>query len=185
MSGQKFQPGDLLFLGPSESRLSTAISQVARGWDGRLLTHVGIVDEQERVWEASPEHGVRFVAAQDFLESAELVVLGRLESHRQLIAPALEWIRAQLRRPYNPGFHADNVGLYCSQMILQAFEHAGGTPLFSSTTLNFFDESGKVPDFWIEWYRNRGEEVPHGQPGSHPASLSLSPLLKMSRIRGY
>jgi hypothetical protein len=45
--------------------------------------------------------------------------------------------------------------------------------------MSFHDNSGEITNFWKEYYRKAGKEVPEGAPGSNPGDLSRNPKVKI------
>ena len=43
--------------------------------------------------------------------------------------------------------------------------------------MSFHDSTGQVTDYWLEFYRQRGMEVPEGAPGTNPGELSRRPQI--------
>ena len=44
--------------------------------------------------------------------------------------------------------------------------------------MSFHDKTGKVTQFWKDYYARRGLQVPEGEPGSNPGDLSRSQKLR-------
>lgn len=77
-----------------------------------------------------------------------------------------------LGRPYNHSFRPGARSFYCSQYI------AAVLPIFGEVPMKFGDGKGEISDFWREYFRSLGEEVPLDEPGTNPSQLSRSELLK-------
>ena len=43
--------------------------------------------------------------------------------------------------------------------------------------MTFRNAVGIIPDFWVRHYRDIGQDVPEGEPGSNPAALLANPLI--------
>ena len=44
--------------------------------------------------------------------------------------------------------------------------------------MNWRDAEGRLPEYWVEHFRQLGAEVPEGVPGTNPTDMARSPLLK-------
>lgn len=178
------QPGDLLFRYQGESGFSRAVSTVVRGWGGLTIDHVGIYEGGGWVWEASHE-GVRRSSLTSWVGG---LLLGQLKTQTRTRRPSLAgdilaWVKKQEGLPYNDAFDQGKTSYYCSELIIDAFRHAG-YPVFRETPLTFLDpETGRPLPYWEQYYRDRGRPIPEGQPGSHPAHLSLSEELTIHVLR--
>lgn len=179
-------PGDLLFQDRSLTAFGQAISAVFSGWQGHPVTHCGLLVEPNLVIEAVAE-GVVLTPLPRFLDQGNpgsAVLHGRLTPEWQAWIPeALDWARRQVGRPYNFSFAADAPGLYCSQLVCQAFARAAGQPVLPENPMNFRGPDGDILPYWQEFYAGLGQNVPQDQPGSHPAVVSLSPRLIVQVLR--
>ena len=36
------------------------------------------------------------------------------------------------------------------------------------------DKNGNLCNFWIKYFQDRNQPIPHGKPGSHPSIIKLS-----------
>jgi hypothetical protein len=45
--------------------------------------------------------------------------------------------------------------------------------------MNWRDDEGNLPEYWIKHFEELGLPVPEGVPGTNPTDMSRSPLLKM------
>ena len=50
--------------------------------------------------------------------------------------------------------------------------------------MSFHDDTGNITDYWKEFYKKQGLEVPEGQPGTNPSELSQRENVKITgRLR--
>ena len=78
---------------------------------------------------------------------------------------------------------------YCSSLVMDAWHYAHSRlkrsadneeTFFQETPLEFRNPAtGSVMEYWKQYYRERGMDVPQGLPGSHPALLSRSETLQV------
>ena len=62
--------------------------------------------------------------------------------------------------------------IYCSELVQMCYVDTAGRPIFGTIPMSFHDRSGRILDYWTEFYRQRGMAVPEGQPGTNPGQLS-------------
>lgn len=60
---------------------------------------------------------------------------------------------------------------YCSQLVEFCFNNVTTTPTFHKHKLNFHDVNGNILEYWVNYYKDRGMEVPDDDIGTHPGSL--------------
>ena len=89
--------------------------------------------------------------------------------------------RQYLGRKYDRLYLPDNEDIDCSELVQFSFIDTQGQRLFSSIPMSFHDASGRITDYWTNFYRQYNIAVPEGQPGTNPGELSQR---KMVRIKG-
>ena len=72
---------------------------------------------------------------------------------------------------YNHSFYPDNGKFYCSQYIAEIL------PIFDIIPMKFGDGENEISDYWKKYYKELGEPVPVGQPGTNPGQLAKSEKL--------
>lgn len=188
-----FKQGDLIFTQIGSS--TNAISAVTEGYMGARVNHVGVVVSNNWgtfVLEAfHPE--VRVTSLSVFLRRSELnpsnprYLLARLHpQYHGLLPDAVQYGLDQRNLPYDHLYLTDATALYCSELVVDMFRHAnGGAEFFPEQTMSFRDTvSGEIHPTWIEYYAKFGMEVPEGQPGSNPGSISKDARLKIIDVQG-
>lgn len=188
-----FETGDFVF--SVVGRDDNAISEVTQGYRGARVNHMGIALKTPRgdfVLEAFPPE-VRLTNIDVFsrrsIGNAGLprLMFGRLDAeHRQLIPSAIEYGIGQRNIPYDRLYLTGETALYCSELIVDMFNHAnGGTPFFAEDPMSFRDiETGQVHQAWVDYYAYFGMTVPEGEPGSNPGDISLDGRLEIYRVEG-
>lgn len=176
LSAQHLQEGDLLF---ACTDTANAITAVTSGVEGLPIDHVGIVhriggtDGPLFVIEAV-KPAVRLTPIDDFLNAGAMVVVGRVNvdvDMRQSVRRCL----AMVERPYDDLYLPGDSAVYCSELVQMNFVDCDGQLIFDTVPMSFHDETGRVTDYWTEFYRQRGMQVPEGAPGTNPGELSRRP----------
>lgn len=162
------QGGQLLFL----CQFSKELLSVS-GTKNIQFDHVALALDKYRVIEASPFKGVTITPLLEFIKKGPVFLA--TVADQNIAANATHIAMDFLNSPYNFTYeHSVKNGLYCSQLITHSFEVANqGKPYFKEDTLNFKDASGKIPTYWVEYYKEYNRTVPHGMKGSHPSRLFL------------
>ncbi|WP_263081452.1 YiiX/YebB-like N1pC/P60 family cysteine hydrolase [Endozoicomonas sp. Mp262] len=192
MLEEGLRPGDLLFQLSKGQEVEWLISRLFSGVNGQALNHVGLYIGNNHIIEAvSPR--VQEVKVEQFVNRAAIDLKGKpcvtiarlIPEYCSLVDKAIDFAQDCLSHPYDNSY-GNCSGWYCSQLIIEAFRFANnGHFLFQETPMSFKDpETGKIFPYWDIFYKSRGERVPEGQPGSHPALLSLSHQLTIVKIVG-
>lgn len=174
----ELRKGSLVFVAGGESEFSKAITSATAVEDLPPFDHVGIIDVDfsgVRVIEASPQYGVTATPWEDFKSSAgSLIVLdmrGVVDT-----AAAVERARGCIGRPYDWAYGCGIDSIYCSELVQIAYLDADGNPIFASRPMNFLDERGDMPEFWVRLFDNLGVPLPQGAPGTNPNDMARDAL---------
>lgn len=176
------QDGDLLFVTAANTGLSAAIDDATRTDGSTSYDHVALVahEHASAVVLHADEHGSRQQTLASFLaEMAQRhrhVDLYRLkQASSDVIGAAIVQARRMLGRPYNDSYVLDENSYYCSDFIERAFR---AHKVFALQPLRFRNpDTGIIAPYWIEFYRQRGMQVPEGQPGTNPNDMARSSAL--------
>ena len=188
--------GDLIFclVGPKNN----PISQVGNGYNNSIINHCGIINKTTNstmVIEAYPGEntGVQSISLTQFLERScfnseePRILIGSVsEVYTPLLNSAIEFAKLQIGLPYDHLYSEDKTSLYCSELILDMFNHAHGSyTVFPKSPLVFHDiETGELLPHWKNHYLSKGLPIPYDSMGSHPGSLSKSPNINIHTIKG-
>ena len=186
-------PGDLLFQLRTGGETEWVVSRLFAGRDGKAINHVAIYDGDGQVIEAiMPE--VCKTSMDSFINRSVrdhhgnpcILVCRVVPAYSSLVGKMLEFAESVLEHPYDPHYSSGKKAWYCSELVVDSFRNANqGQFLFEETPMNFRDlESGELLPYWVRHYESINQEVPEGQPGSHPALLSCSDKLTVVNIMG-
>lgn len=178
------EEGDLLFnVVGNEEGLAAAIVDVTDGIDHQQISHVAIVHMQHGTvyaLEATGKHGVWLTPIDSFINNADhtpegkpLILVGRLKD-RSNITCSVNKALSYLGRPYDKLYMPDDSAIYCSELVQLSYTYSDGTSVFPQQPMSFHDKSGNVTEFWKDYYRSFGMDVPEGWPGTNPGGISRS-----------
>ena len=172
------QTGDLLFLNENKSAMEEAITASTGEY-----SHIALVERDSTgdVWviEASPKYGVQRIPYSQFERENNLGFFGgNIDIYRLSVpfdtAAVIARAKKLVGKPYDNAFLPDNDAYYCSELIQVAFGD-----IFPTKPMNWRDDEGNLPEYWIKHFEELGIPVPEGLPGTNPTDMSRSPLLKM------
>lgn len=176
LAAHLLQEGDLLF---TCSEQPNAITSVTSGVEGLPIDHVAIAhriggDDGPLYVIEAVKPMVCLTPIDTFLCRNGQVIVGRIN---------VEWNRsASIRRclhavgkPYDDLYLPGDSAVYCSELVQMNCLAPDGTPVFGTVPMSFHDRSGRVTEYWTDFYRRRGMAVPEGAPGTNPGELSRRP----------
>ena len=173
--------GDLLFY---TSETGNAITDVTSGFEGKRIDHVSIftqVNNKPYILEAT-HTGVVMQPIDSTFERLnrrkEHIYIGRIQEEWNVKA-SISKAKSYIGRPYDFYFEPNDSAIYCSELVQLSYEDLKGHLLFTPIPMSFHDNSGEITNFWKEYYRKAGKEVPEGAPGSNPGDLSRNPKVKI------
>lgn len=179
------QEGDLLFQVAGSSKFSEAIADGTAWGDSIKFVHVAIVAMDKGkpyVIEASSKKGVTHTAWKKFLSSSPSInhhpgVVAMRAKAAFPIAKAIERANGFLGEKYDWSYYPDNGKIYCSELVYESYRKYDGSPLFTASPMNFRDERGNMPIFWINLFKRLGEPIPEGVLGTNPNDMAKDPIL--------
>ncbi len=190
------QHGDLLFQDLNCGDLCDAIEAVTEGVNGRDFSHCGMVvdiNDTLMVVEAIGSQ-VQLNSLADFFrrsgDSSEItnIVVGRVKGDFQpLIEEASAYATRQLGQPYDNVYLLDNGEWYCSELLYESFKAANdGQAFFDLAPMTFKDPTqGDFFPAWVDYYEELQEDIPEGEPGLNPGSISRSDKLDIIDIKSF
>lgn len=172
--------GDLLFCA---KEASNPITEVTQGVSGMKIDHVAIVHKQvNKTYALEAIHkGVTLTPIDSFMARRETVVAARL-CDTLGVAQSVERALSFLGRPYDFNFMPSDSAFYCSELVQKNYRYSDGQLVFKPIAMSFHDKTGKITDYWKEYYGRQGLTVPEGEPGSNPGDLSRSKALQILGI---
>lgn len=166
--------GDLLFHVVSQGN---AITDVTPG----MIDHVAIVMSPDSVIEAVGK-GVKTTPIDSLRQQDGYYLMARVKGadSKQSLRNAQQY----LGRPYDHLYLPDNEAIYCSELVQLSFVDKHGKRLFSPIPMSFHDATGRITDYWRQFYAKHQLEVPEGEPGTNPGELSQRTNVKLKgRLR--
>ena len=185
---QELQEGDLLFCCADTAN---AITAVTSGVEELPIDHVAVFHR------IGGERGIPFVVEaiqpvvqltpiDTFLYRSPHVIVGRVTADCSMERSVKKCI-TMLDKPYDDLYLPGDSAVYCSELVQLNYVTSDGSLVFAPVPMSFHDDSGRVTDYWIEFYRQRGMTVPEGEPGTNPGELSRRPQItiigKFTRTR--
>ncbi|MFV0179889.1 YiiX/YebB-like N1pC/P60 family cysteine hydrolase [Empedobacter falsenii] len=190
VSIKNIQNGDLIFVGALTEELSGAISRATKISDQTNFDHVGLIEKTTDsifVLHAAPMGGSQREEINHFYNSQteknNQIVIYRLKKEYQSTIPnAIVKAKTMLGKPYNWLYILNDDELYCSDFVERAFRD---DKVFELIPMNFKNkETGIIDDFWVNFYRKKGKEVPQDEPGTNPNQLATSEkLIKIGELK--
>lgn len=172
--------GDLLFCA---KEASNPITEVTQGVSGMKIDHVAIVHKQvNKTYALEAIHkGVTLTPIDSFMARRETVVAARL-CDTLGVAQSVERALSFLGRPYDFNFMPSDSAFYCSELVQKNYRYSNGQLVFKPIAMSFHDKTGKITDYWKEYYGRQGLTVPEDEPGSNPGDLSRSKAIQILGI---
>lgn len=172
---------DLIFQVAETSDFSKAITDATAQKDDLKFDHVAIVftrNEEVQVIEASAKKGVSILPFEAFVQSLPAGYVIKRVKNELVSSDILKNAFAHLGEPYDWSYLPGNGKMYCSELVYECFTDKDGQKLFQARPMNFRDENGIMPPFWIELFKKLGEEIPEGVLGTNPNDLSKEGVLE-------
>lgn len=179
----QLQNGDLIFVGAQTEDLSGAINRVTKISNNRNFDHVGIIEitkDSIFVLHAAPYGGSQREEIKHFYHSQteknNQIVIYRLKPKYQSAIPnAISVAKSLLGKEYNWEYILNDDTLYCSDFIERAFRKDS---IFNLIPMNFKNlTTGKIDEFWVDFYAKKNLDVPQDEPGTNPNQLAESEKL--------
>jgi len=182
------QEGDLFFCCADTAN---AITAVTSGVEELPIDHVAVFHR------IGGKKGIPFVVEaiqpvvqltpiDTFLYRSPHVIVGRVTADCSMERSVKKCI-TMLDKPYDDLYLPGDSAVYCSELVQLNYVTSDGSLVFEPVPMSFHDDSGRVTDYWIEFYRQRGMAVPEGEPGTNPGELSRRPQItiigKFTRTR--
>lgn len=189
------QTGDLVFVAiPADYAVNDSMAEAIAASTSRdtlRIIHVAIadVDSLGSPWiiDATIAHGVdrhpldTLFADFALREGRATYIVKRL-SEEYPLEDFVNHAKAFCGQPYDTHFLPDNGALYCSELVRESYRLPDGSILFENAPMNFKDERGEFPPYWIWLFDLLGEPIPQDVPGSNPAAMITSPLLRDTEV---
>ena len=177
-SVNELQEGDLLFCC---TNTANAITAVTSGVEDLPIDHVAVFHR------IGGENGIPYVieAVKPAVQLTPLdtfmcqnphVIIGRVRTDLY-IYQSIRRCLAMVGKPYDDLYLPGDSAIYCSELVQLNYRSVSNRPIFEPIPMSFHDSTGRVTDYWLEFYRQRGMKVPEGAPGTNPGELSRRPQI--------
>ncbi|MGV3346888.1 YiiX/YebB-like N1pC/P60 family cysteine hydrolase [Enterobacteriaceae bacterium LUAb1] len=167
---KKLHTLDIIFIYHVTSALDELIAECGLNYGNTLINHVGLYIGNNEVIEAGRQ-GVVLTRLQDFLQGHVYVKRLQVTLNKSEVTAVINKAKSHIHKSYNHSFESDKESIYCSELIVSAFESIGNKSPFKRHPITFNNyKTHQTDPKWPEYYNHR-EDIPEGQPGSHPNSL--------------
>lgn len=190
--GPVLKTGDLVFVGipaegpaAAEGSLGQAIAASTGSGDIDYI-HTAILDvDSEGTWilDATDKRGVARYPLDTFIldfhrhdgsfPTFEVFRLKDTEGVEEFLEAAKKYIGES----YDLGFLPDNGMHYCTELVYDTYIR-NGEHIFEAAPMNFKDESGEFPAFWVRTFKKIGAEIPQGKLGTNPQAMHGSDAIE-------
>ena len=92
--------------------------------------------------------------------------------YQKCINEAMDRANAILGHPYNFLYIPNENSYYCSDFVERAYRNCDIFQLHPMTFIN--PSTGKIDDFWANFYQSKNIEIPEGKLGCNPNGISQS-----------
>lgn len=184
--------GDLVFQINESSDFVDAI-EAATNKPDLSFSHVGIVNVTDSgiyVIEANPKLGVVATGLNDFYNDSAhdkngkpMVRFYRAKVAQDIADKAVARAASFIGTPYDFAFSKGTNELYCSELIYESFIDGNGQHLFHTQPMNFRDDKGDLPSYWIEHFNKLGIPVPENEEGTNPNDMANSDAVEILKIK--
>ena len=165
--------GDLLFCCTDTAN---AITAVTSGVEDLPIDHVAVfhrIGGEEGIPYVieAVKPAVRLTPIDIFLCNNPHVIVGRVNADFY-VQPSVRRCLAMVGKPYDDLYLPGDSAIYCSELVQLNYRTVSNRLIFEPVPMSFHDKTGKVTDYWQEFYAQRGMTVPEGAPGTNPGELS-------------
>ena len=177
------QDGDLLFV-CSDS--ANAITEVTSGVEQLPIDHVGIVhriggDGGPLFVIEAVKPTVCLTPIDSFMCEGPQILVGRVNVAMD-VRKSVRQCLLMVGKPYDDLYLPGDSAIYCSELVQLNYVNPDGDLIFDTIPMSFHDATGRVTDYWQQFYSRRGMAVPEGLPGTNPGELSRRPQVTIERV---
>ena len=177
------QEGDLLFV-CSDS--ANAITEVTSGVEQLPIDHVGIVhriggDSGPLFVIEAVKPTVCLTPIDSFMCEGPQILVGRVNVAMD-VRKSVRQCLLMVGKPYDDLYLPGDSAVYCSELVQLNYVNPDGDLIFDTIPMSFHDATGRVTDYWQQFYSRRGMAVPEGLPGTNPGELSRCPQVTIERM---
>jgi len=190
VSSLNLKEGDLLFQNLNCGDLCNAIEAVTKGVNGKDFSHCGMVvliNDSLKVVEAIGEEVQVNTLKAFFARSGDTsvvknITVGRVKKKYVPLIEVAKTIAIQkIGQPYDHEFILDNGSWYCSELLYDAFKSANGQEDFFELAPMTYKDPKNQNYFpaWEDYYKQLNKQIPEGELGLNPGSISRSDKIRI------
>jgi len=177
------QEGDLLFVCCDSAN---AITEVTSGVEQLPIDHVGIVhriggDGGPLFVIEAVKPMVCLTPIDSFMCEGPQILVGRVNVAMD-VRKSVRQCLLMVGKPYDDLYLPGDSAVYCSELVQLNYVNPDGDLIFDTIPMSFHDATGRVTDYWQQFYSRRGMAVPEGLPGTNPGELSRRPQVTIERM---
>lgn len=178
-----YQPEDcdLIFEIAETTDFAKAITDATAQNDELKFDHVAMIfmeNGEPNVIEASAKHGVTIVPMDSFIRNLPAGYVVKRVKGNFSPTRVIKNAKSHLGEPYDWSYLPNNGKMYCSELIYECFVNDEGERFFHAKPMNFRNDKGEMPQFWIDLFRKLGEDIPEGVLGTNPNDLAKEQMLE-------
>lgn len=193
------QTGDLVFVGlpmdyslenKDDVTMDNAIV-AATGGEELNMIHVAIAEvDEDGVWiiDATIKHGVDRHPLSVFLKDFTLkdgsypeFIVKRVKDNslgKQWVENAKQYVGAAYDTKFLPG----DADYYCSELVETSYLDANGKNIFHNAPMNFKNDEGEFPLYWLQLFDMIDSSIPQDEPGTNPQAMSKEDCLETVEV---
>lgn len=171
---------DLIFRVAELTDFSKAITDATAQHDKIKFDHVGMIiweDNKPHILEANSRLGVILTPFEEFIKASSNGYVVKRVNVDYLSEQVIKEAKSHLGEPYDWSYLPNNGKMYCSELIYECFISTEGKRIFEAKPMNFRNEKGEMPQFWIDLFQKLGEDIPQGIIGTNPNELAKAVVL--------
>ena len=168
--------------------LENAISSSTGNQEENCI-HVGVlkneINEEIKLIEANVQEGVVCKPLKHIIEMnlkfnplKKFHVKRIKNSNEEDINRWLNEVEKNIGKKYNLSYIPSQDALYCSELVYVSYKDKNGSPLFEEIPMNFKDQEGKFPLYWVELYKKLNMDIPQGEMGTNPHHMMKNNILE-------
>lgn len=174
---QNIQPCDIIFVYNVNSNLEQLIATCGLNYGNSLINHVALCINSTTAIQAT-FNGVNLCNINSFTGN---IYLKRPQQYisKYKKQKIIHCAKQYLGYGYNHTYHNNQKNIYCSELVINAFNNAGVKNIFTKHPITFNNhKTNKLDPQWLQFYASVND-IPQGELGSHPNHMFNNKKLKL------